>query len=244
MSFSIIVPSFNQAKYLPETLDSILAQPELLECLVFDADSTDGSKEILKKYAQKYPKLWYQSKKDGGQVSAINLGLKKTKGEIVAYLNSDDYYLPGVFVRVKKYFDTHPDCFWLVGDCEITQRNLRWTFLIKKFLPLPIFNSINQPSVFLRLKFVKKVGYFNTKYRYAFDYDYWLRCSKVSKPHHLNAPTSVFRIHRGSKGNTNFAKQFDEDLRVVNNHYNNKFITLLHFIISKITILTYKFLKK
>ncbi len=244
MSFSIIVPSFNQAKYLPETLDSILTQSELLECLVYDADSTDGSKDILKKYAKQYPKLWYQSKKDGGQVFAINQGLKKSKGEFVAYLNSDDYYLPGVFVQVKKYFDTHPNCHWLVGDCEVTQRNLRWTFLIKKFLPLPIFNSINQPSVFLRRDFVKKVGYFNTKYRYAFDYDYWLRCSELSKPHRLNIITSVFRIHGNSKGNTNFAKQFDEDLSVVNSHYNNKLITHLHFIISKITILTYKFLKK
>ncbi len=102
MKFSIIVPSFNQAQYLPQALDSILSQPELKECLVFDADSTDGSKEILKKYADKYPKLWYQSKKDGGQVAAINLGLKKVKGEIVAYLNSDDYYLPGSFSKVKK----------------------------------------------------------------------------------------------------------------------------------------------
>lgn len=244
MSFSIIVPSFNQAKYLPQNLDSILSQSELSECLVYDANSTDGAKDILKKYAKKYPKLWYQSKKDGGQVTAINQGLKKAKGEFVAYLNSDDYYLPAVFSTVKKYFDTHPDCLWLVGDCDITQKNLRWTFFIKKFLPLPVFNSINQPSVFLRRVFVKKVGDFNTKYRYAFDYDYWLRCSKLSKPHRLQMITSVFRIHSGSKGNTGFNRQFDEDLMVANSYCSNKLIICLHFLISKITILTYKFLKK
>ena len=244
MSFSIIVPSFNQAKYLPEALDSILSQPELLECLVYDADSTDGSKEILKKYAKKYPKLWYQSKKDGGQASAINLGLKKATGDYVAYLNSDDYYLPGSFSKVKKYFDSHPGCLWLVGDCEVSQKNLRWTFFIKNFLPLPIFNSINQPSVFLRQDFVKKVGYFNTKYRYAFDYDYWLRSSMVYAPAHLHQKLAVFRIHNFSKSNTNYLNQFDEDLQICRQYTNNQLILFLHFIISRITILAYKFLKK
>lgn len=244
MSFSIIVPSFDQAEYLSENLDSILSQPEVLECLVYDANSTDGSKEILKKYAKKYPKLWYQSKKDGGQANAINLGLKKSRGDYVAYLNSDDYYLPGALSAVKLYFDTHPNCLWLVGDCEVSQKNLRWTFFLKKFLPLPVFNSINQPSVFFRQGFVKKVGYFDTKYRYAFDYDYWLRCFKLSAPAQLQQKLSVFRVHRGTKGNLNYQTQFEEDLKVVKSHCKSKLIICLHFIISKITILAYKYLKK
>jgi len=244
MRFSIIVPSFNQSQYLSQNLDSILSQKEVLECLVYDAGSIDGSKNILKKYAKKYPKLWYQSKKDGGQASAINLGLKKSRGEFVAYLNSDDYYLPGAFLNVKNYFDNHPNCLWLVGDCEVSQKNLRWTFYIKKFLPLFVFNSINQPSAFFRKSFIKKVGNFDEKLRYAFDYDFFIRAFKISKVHRLNITTSVFRIHNDSKGNTGFNRQFEEDFNVVKRYTNNSLILFLHFIIWKITITTYKLLKR
>lgn len=251
MKFSIVVPSFNQSKFLPKSLDSILSQPELLECLVFDADSSDGSKEILKKYAQKYPILWFQSKKDKGQSSAINLGLKRTRGDIVAYINSDDYYLPDSFRIVSDYFSSNPKAQWLVGDCQISSRKLAWTFIIKQLIPyqrfptlIKFFNPINQPSVFIRRSFIKRVGLFDTSLHYAFDYDYWLRASNLSNPHRINTNLAVFRIHPESKGNSGYRKQFHEDFSVIRRHTNNPVILLVHFILWKTTVFGYRLLKE
>ena len=111
--FSIITPSFNMLKYLKLCHASIADQMDgSLEHIVIDADSGDGTIEWLK---QQKNILWI-SEKDKGMYDAINKGLKKARGEIVAYLNCDEQYLPGTLEFVKKYFDTHPDVDVLFGD--------------------------------------------------------------------------------------------------------------------------------
>lgn len=254
MKFSIITPSYNQAQFLEQTIKSVVSQRGHfdLEYLITDGGSTDGSVAIIKRYAKRYSLIIkWQSKKDKGQVDAINQGLKKATGDIIAYLNSDDYYLPKALSKVAHYFASHPDCLWLVGDCGISQKSLIWTFALKHLWPLDrhpiflqIFNAINQPAVFLRSDLVKKTGKFNEKYHYAFDYDYWLRCLKHALPHRLHQKLTVFRIHSFSKGTTGFIDQFAEDEKVIHHQTKNRQITLLHFIISKVTILIYKLLKR
>ena len=253
MKFSIITPSYNQAQFLEQTIKSVLSQrgPFELEHLILDGGSTDSSVAIIKKYAQKFPDvIKWQSKKDKGQVDAINQGLEKASGDIIAYLNSDDYYLSGSLSKVAEYFASHPNCRWLVWDCGITQKNLAWTFFIKHLWPidrhqifLQTYNTANQPAVFLRRSLVRKVGSFNPKYHYAFDYDYWLRCLKYALPHRLHQKLAVFRIHPLSKGNTGYLDQFNEDAKVARLQTKNKKIAILHFILSKITILIYNLLK-
>ncbi|MFZ2201975.1 MAG: glycosyltransferase family 2 protein [Microgenomates group bacterium] len=254
MKLSIITPSYNQAAFLEQTITSVVSQRGRfdLEYLIMDGGSTDSSVDIIKEYAQRYPQvIKWQSKKDNGQVDAINQGVKKATGDIVAFLNSDDYYLPGSLAKVAEYFTSHPDCLWLAGDCDISQKNLTWTFGLKHLWPidrhplfLKLYNTINQPAVFLRSDLVKKVGKFNEKYHYAFDYDYWLRCLKYSPPHRLHQKLAVFRIHQDSKGNIGYLDQFAEDVVVTRRQTKSKKIALLHFIISKSTIQVYKLLKK
>ena len=254
MKFSIITPSYNQARFLEQTIKSVVSQRGSfeLEYLILDGGSTDSSVGIIQKYAGKHPNIIkWQSKKDKGQVDAINQGLKMASGDIVAYINSDDYYLPGSLSKVAEYFASHPSCRWLVGDCGISQKSLEWTFFLKHLWPidrhplfLQIFNTVNQPAVFFRTSLVKKVGSFNSKYHYAFDYDYWLRCLKYALPHRLHRKLAVFRIHHLSKGNTGFSDQFAEDINVARLQTKNKKIVLLHFVLSKITIRIYKYLKK
>lgn len=254
MKLSIVTPSYNQAAFLEQTITSVVSQRGRfdLEYLIVDGGSTDHSIPIIKKYAKKYPKIIkWQSKKDKGQVDAINQGLKKATGDVIAYLNSDDYYSPGSLSRVAGYFANHPDCLWLVGDCGISQKSLEWTFFLKHLWPidrhrafLEIFNTINQPAVFLRKDLVDKVGLFGPQYRYAFDYDYWLRCLKYALPHRLHRKLAVFRVHHLSKGNTGYLDQFAEDLNITRKYTKNNEITLLHFVLSKITIQVYKYLKK
>jgi glycosyltransferase involved in cell wall biosynthesis len=252
MKFSIITPSYNQADFLEETIKSIVSQKVYFEYFIQDGGSADDSLDIIKKYAQKYPKnITYVSRKDGGQVNAINEGLKKSKGDIVAYLNSDDYYLPGALKNVERFFNDHTDCKWVVGDCRVSDNKLSWTFAIKHLIPIDIFpkllflfNWINQPSVFIRRELVEKVGEYNPKYHYAFDYDYWLRCLKFSKPFRIHKQLSVFRIQSNSKGNTGYEKQFAEDEEVINKYTRNILFLSIHKLARMFTESNYRTLKR
>ncbi len=257
MKFSIITPSFNQGPFLGETIDSVIGQTGSfrIEYFVMDGGSTDNTVEILKqteKALKNNPriKFYWQSRKDKGQVDAINQGLKKTTGDIVAYINSDDYYLPGAFSQIKEYFDLHPDKLWVAGDCKVTDRRLTWTFFLKHIWPvdkfgwaLPVFNTINQPAVFLRSCLTEKTGVFNITYTYAFDYDYWLRCCRSGLPGRINTELAVFRIHPESKGNTGYIKQFGEDTEVVNKYTQNRLIKIVHKFGRLLVNLSYRYLK-
>jgi len=253
LKFSIITPSYNQSEYIEQTIKSIVSQNyPRWEYFIFDAVSTDKSVEIIKKYAKKYPNhIYWESKKDKGQADAINKGLLKATGDIICYLNSDDYYLPGTFAIVNDYFNQNPDKLWLVGNCQVSDPKLRWTFWFKHLWPidkynwaLPVFNTINQPSSFLTRKLVNQVGLFNINFQYAFDYDYWLRCLNHELPGRIHKYLSVFRIHNKSKGNTNKIRQFEEDSEIIYRHYPFGYVQYIHRFADKLTIFIYKLLKK
>ena len=248
MKFSIVTPSFNQGQYIEQTIKSVLDQnyPDL-EYFVLDGGSTDNTVDIIKKYGRF---IKWRSRRDKGQVAAINEGLNKSTGDIIAYVNSDDYYLPGSFQAVADYFAAHPDTLWLYGDCAVTNPKLKWTFFLKKLWPvhkyqfaLKIFNTINQPAVFLRKSLVKKVGLLNPAYHYAFDYDYWLRCLQHSLPAKIPNNLTVFRVHPSSLGSTSFHRQFSEDLEIIQNYSRNPLIILVHLIGSLTVKLVYNLLK-
>ncbi|MFA6518478.1 MAG: glycosyltransferase family 2 protein [Candidatus Shapirobacteria bacterium] len=242
MKFSIVTPSYNQGQYIEETINSVISQKGDfdIEYFIMDGSSTDNTVAILKKYSKnlsKNPRIsfYWQSKKDSGQVDALNQGLAKTNGDVIAYINSDDYYLPNAFNTVAKYFESHPKSLWLVGNCQVSNPRLAWTFFLKHLWPIQcfkdalyVFNTINQPSVFLKKPLVDKVGKFNSDYHYAFDYDYWLRCLKFGLPSRIFNGLSVFRIHEKSKGNTGFIAQFTEDRIILNNYYPNIIERKLH----------------
>jgi glycosyltransferase involved in cell wall biosynthesis len=251
--FTIITPSFNQGKYLEKTIRSVVVDQKYpnLEYLIMDGGSSDNSVDIIKKYAGLYPHvIKWRSHTDSGQVSAVNEGLRKASGDVVSYLNSDDFYLPGVFSKIAEYFHSHPDKKWLVGNCQVTQPNLQWTFWLKSIWPvdvyrwgLKIFNTINQPSVFLTKTLTAKVGKFDESLKFAFDYDYWLKSSQVGLPGKLNTFLAVFRIHSASKGNTGYAGQFREDWQVVRRYSRHPLILFYHLLGSLLTVMVYRFLK-
>lgn len=249
---TVITPSYNQGEFIEQTILSVVEQgyPNL-EYLILDGGSSDDSVKFIKKYARKYPGvIRWRSHKDKGQVDAINEGINKAKGEIISYLNSDDYYLPGTLFTVGRFFLKNPKSLWVVGNCKASNPYINLIFKLKHLCPIEkfskalyIFNTINQPAVFLRKEIIEKVGKFNTNYELAFDYEYWLRCLKHSTPSRIKRELAMFRIHTRSKGTQSYKKQFTEDLKIAKSYTDNKLILRFHKIIMNLTMVGYKTLK-
>ncbi|MEN8252839.1 MAG: glycosyltransferase [Patescibacteria group bacterium] len=260
MQFNIVTPSYNQDKFLVKTILSVLSQKGgfKLNYQVMDGGSTDASKEILKIFKKK---LKYESKKDKGQSDAINKGIakfkkiSKSKKAIFAFINSDDYYLPGAFKKVIEVFKKNPNKMWLIGDCKIIdENNKEIQTLIKiykkllRFLPLTwtlsILNPIAQPAVFIRQEAVEKIGLLDNKLNFTMDYKYWLELLReFNEPIKLRDELSAFRIHNKSKGGANYEEQFNEELQVAKNYVKHPLLLTLHKWHNNIIISIYKFIK-
>jgi glycosyltransferase involved in cell wall biosynthesis len=260
---SIIIPSLNQGKFIDQTLESIFLQDyPNLEVIVMDGGSTDGTVKTLKKYElrvtsnelRKHRIFTWISKKDKGQADAINKGMKKAHGDIVTYINSDDYYLPHAIKTVVSYFLDYPNVDWLTGDCMIVdeynnriQSFVRWYKKILRMLPiqliLPVANPIAQPSTFWRKKVFEEIGHFDDALRYVFDYEYWIRIAKKYTISVIPHVLSAFRIHRASKGGSNYKKQFEEELEVSHTFHTPRFFQFFHKIHAKIVIWIYNRIK-
>jgi len=251
---SIVTPSFNQAKFIRATIDSVLSQdyPDL-EYFIIDGGSTDGTTEILKSYGQK---IKWISEKDKGQTDAINKGLKLSEGELLAYLNSDDIYLPGALKKVGEcYSRTKAD--WITGDCltiddegKISKNN--WLisgykrFLMAFYSPLTLRiadSMLPQPSTFWSRRAYKKVGEFNIKFHYVMDYDYWLRLSKYFRPYDLKVALSGFRFQSNSKSQTGREKLMAEGLITLKDNGASDLELKLHKLHSDLTLFVYKLIK-
>jgi glycosyltransferase involved in cell wall biosynthesis len=249
---SIITPTYNQSNFITRTIDSVLSQnyPNL-EYIVMDGGSTDNTLTILESFNGKI--IW-SSEKDNGQADAINKGIKLSTGEIVAFINSDDYYLPGVFQDIANTFLSRPEIKWITGSYKIIDQNdndiQTLTVLYKDILrsvPLPVTlkltNYIVQPSTFWKREVHDSVGYFNQSLRYTFDYDFWLRMIDRYPLYKTNLPLSAFRIHPDSKGGKEYDAQFTEEFEVLKQYNHNKIIQLLHKIHNDIIVGLYRRLK-
>jgi glycosyltransferase involved in cell wall biosynthesis len=254
LSFSIITPSFNQGAFLRQTIESVLTQKYIpVQYIVMDGGSTDDSKAILKSYGKK---LWWQSKRDKGQSDAINQGLKKATGDIIAYINSDDYYLPGALYTVAQIFLENPEVMWVVGDALIVdERGEHIQSFIQKYKQfwrkiyqpyvLNVLNPLPQPAVFWRATATQKIGAFNQELHYTMDYEYWHRLQKTfGPPHRIKTPLAAFRIHKGSKGVTAYQKQFQEEEKVEITYNRNLLLHLLHKLHNQCILLAYGLIKQ
>lgn len=182
---SIITPSYNQAAYLEKTIQSVLDQKyPNLEYLIIDGGSTDGSVDIIRKY-EKHLAFWV-SEKDSGQCDAINKGLRKATGDIWAYLNSDDYYLPGAFDAVIKAFVENPAVKWVTGSGRYVDDS---GAEVRLLVPAPFTTRADalirwkgprypvsvQVANFMRREVIDACGYFDESLHYCMDFDFSLR---------------------------------------------------------------------
>lgn len=249
---SVITPSFNQGHFIRETIDSVINQnyPNL-EYIVMDGGSTDDTVKILKSYGKK---LSWVSKKDKGQADAINKGIKKSSGEIVTYLNSDDVMLPGTLEFVGEHFAADESLMWLTGDYEIIDENGReiqpFISLYKRILRsfptfkiLSIANYIIQPSTFWRRSLMDEIGFFDKNLHFCMDYDFWMRAIRKYPLKVTGKKLSQFRIHSDSKGLNNYESQFNEEHRLVTEYTDSIFLHISHYVHSILIIIIYKIIK-
>jgi glycosyltransferase involved in cell wall biosynthesis len=234
---SIITPSFNQGQFIERTIKSILDQKyPNLEYIVMDGGSTDGTIDILKRYEGL---LQWISEKDKGQANAINKGIARSTGDIIAYLNSDDVYEAGALSRVADHFSTRPGTLWLTGKCRIIDeqdREIRRpitaykNFLLRhySYSLLLVTNPVSQPATFWRRDAVKEFGLFDENEHLVMDYDYWLRIGKKYPLAVLNVYLAAFRVYATSKTSRSFLTTFKREMELARRYSDSRLINGLH----------------
>lgn len=201
---SIVTPSYNQAQFIEETIRSVLLQgyPNL-EYIIVDGGSTDGSVDIIRKY-EPWLAHWV-SEADEGQSDALNKGFQRATGSIVAWLNSDDYYLPNILPERVVEFVHDPELVLVYGDChrvdEAGERINTWK--TGQCTPSSLLldgNQIPQQSTLIRAMALAAIGGIDGNLHYVMDFALWLRLRLVGKLKYVPGPVANFRKHRRSKG--------------------------------------------
>jgi glycosyltransferase involved in cell wall biosynthesis len=204
-TLTVVTPAYNQADFLRDTIESVLAQDyPNIEHVVLDDGSTDDTPKILAEYGDRV--VW-ESQKNMGQTPTINKGWAMTSGEMITWLNSDDtFYSPTSVREGMEYLIANPDVGIVFGDSMYTEAD---GTEIEPTRPIVDFtyekkvrtceNSISQPSAFIRREIVEKVGELDPKFYYFMDWDFWLRAGIYYKIEHIEAIWSTYRLHEHSK---------------------------------------------
>lgn len=253
MRISVVTSSYNQGKFIEQTIRSVIEQkfPDY-EHIIVDGGSTDHTGAILNKYKKVIQSYRHKGE---GQVQSINWGLRRAKGDVVGYINADDYYLPGAFNRIGEAFSRNTKVRWLTADYVIVNDHGKSThkgvgpykYLFRKapsFVSLLSLNYIAQPSTFWAKSAMARVGYFDSSLQYAFDYDYWLRMMRRYPLYVLPDKLSAFRIHRNAKGWLGYRAQFEEDLAVAERYTPDKGLKFVHRMHNKMIVWMYDRMKK
>lgn len=225
-SISVVVPSFNQARYLEKTLRTILDQNyPALELLVIDGGSQDESPEIIRKYESRI-KFWC-SEPDGGQTQGIIKGMGHATGEILCFLNSDDLLEPGALKEVGEYFAAHQDvdavygdALWIDGEGNALRPQKEIPF--NRFIWLYTYNYVPGMSMFWRRSIYDRVGGFDPEYQLAFDADLWIRFSDHGKIAHVARQWSCMRFYPEQKNRRLREASDIEEMRIRSRYFKNQ----------------------
>ena len=215
---SIITPSYNQSAYLEQTIQSVLGQQHVpLEYIVVDGGSTDGSLEIIQRYADRL--AWWVSERDAGQADAINKGLGRASGEIVAWLNSDDLYLPEAVAQAVAALQNNPQAGLVFGDAitiDAEGRRLnRLSFGDWGLRELMGFRIICQPAVFMRRSTLEQAGLLDPSYHFLLDHHLWIRIASLTPVVHVPEVWAAARHHPGAKNVAQAAGFGEEAFRIL-----------------------------
>ena len=238
---SVITPSFNQGRFIKETIESVLGQDyPNIEYLVIDGGSTDNTLEILRKYGDR---LTWVSESDKGQTDAINKGFRRARGEIVCWLNSDDTYEPGAISRAVEYFLAHPDVMMVYGEGNeiddaggliqrfpATQEFDLWALIY-------IWDYILQPTTFFRKKIFDEIDLPDENLHWCMDWDLWIRIGRRFKIAYVDYVFANSRLYAATKTGSGGVKRLQE-IAYVMRKYGKKRYPLGVFIFGEDTLET------
>jgi glycosyltransferase involved in cell wall biosynthesis len=203
LPITIVTPNYNQARFLESAIRSVLDQRyPALEYIVIDGGSTDGSVDIIRRYADRISS--WVSEPDGGQTDALIKGFAGAHGEIFGWLNSDDLLEPGALNEVASFFAANPETQAVYGDAILIDANAvpikaKRELAFDPFIFLYTYNYISQPSMFWRRGLYETVGGLDASFDLSMDADLWIRFSRVTEIHHIRRIWSRERIHPDQK---------------------------------------------
>lgn len=202
LKITVVTPSLNQGPFIEKTIQSVLDQnyPDF-EHLVLDGGSTDGTLEILKRYRH----LRWVSEPDGGKTPALNKGFKMAKGDIIAWISSDDYYPSGIFGHIAEWFDQNLQSSVLIGRAAVVDFSGNFLFeqeepkdpgfTFEGMIEFWKYPTLPQPSMFFRRSVFQKIGYLDERCESYMDYDFLLRLSKVYELRRSREIFAFIRVH-------------------------------------------------
>jgi glycosyltransferase involved in cell wall biosynthesis len=209
---SIITPSFNQGAYIEQTVLSVLHQNyEHVEHIVVDGGSTDGTLGVLRRY----PHLKWISEKDRGQADALNKGLALATGDIIGWINSDDYYQDSIFASVVAHF-RNTGARWVVGNqADVFDDGSAVSFRRSPRISFDALvrnpDIVRQQATFFRSEALISAGGWNADRHMVMDYDLWIRLAKISPPAMVDEDWAYFRNHAAQKsGHANILRHCSE----------------------------------
>jgi glycosyltransferase involved in cell wall biosynthesis len=218
-SITVVTPCLNAAGTIEQALDSVRTQDYQgpLQHVVVDGGSTDGTGELLAARSD----IEWTSEPDRGLSHAMNKGLERARGELIGWLNADDFYLPGALEAAGQALADHPDALWLTGHCPIVDsagHEIRRPVSAYKRALLRHYsyglyltqNFVSCPATFVHRRAVDQVGGLDERFRISMDYDWFLRIGRLSDPVVLDRPLAVFRMAGESLSMTGFERQFAE----------------------------------
>jgi glycosyltransferase involved in cell wall biosynthesis len=216
MKVTIITPTYNQAEYIEQTILSVLNQNyKNIEYIIIDGGSNDGTIDIIKKYEDQLS--YWISEKDNGQSHAINKGLKLATGDIVNWLNSDDWLEPNAINKIVNYFEKNEEIDIVFGNCNIVYpENDVSLYTAVPFNPIDFSSriSVHQPSTFWRMELMNKIGSVDESLHYCMDYDLWAKMLFTNKSGMLNEVLANFRRYPESK-TSHYEKVFFDYRKVI-----------------------------
>ena len=206
MLISIITPVFNGEAHIQTCLSNVIKQNcSNLEHIIVDGGSEDHTLDIIKTFANRYPHIRWVSEKDNGQSDAMNKGIKLAKGDIIGFLNVDDYYEPGTLNRISELFKTLQEPSLLVGNCNVWDEKGKLLYInrpsklhLKEILsgnPFPV----NPSAYFYHKSLHTIIGNFDTVEEYAMDVDFLLRAVQVTHIMYINEIWGNFLFCEGTK---------------------------------------------
>jgi glycosyltransferase involved in cell wall biosynthesis len=221
---SIVTPCLNSARFIEETIQSVLAQDyPRIEHIVMDGGSTDGTLDILKRYGSQRERFTWTSEKDRGAADAINRGFAQSRGEIFAYLNADDAYLPGAVTAAVRAFEANPAADVVYGGGNWIDEEGRpvGSYPVRDFDRALLAREcfICQPASFIRRAAFENAGGMDPDLHLTFDYELWMRLARIHPMHRVDQLLAVSRMHASNKSLGQRREVFRETFRILKKHY-------------------------